>query len=150
MMKKAAQAAVFFQLIAMVLLLSSCGGKVHTRQQAESMASQYMMYLQQEEYAKAVMLFSPKVRDSAREQLQKISDKLGHLKQYRMLGKEINTVFSGKYFLFEYGTEYEKYSKVDAKYTRNTATDVLTLFYSLSDKTLYIVSHAVESEGLHS
>ncbi len=140
-------AAIFFGCF--LLLGLGCGEKNNTQQQADAKAEQYLNLIKEEKLQQAATLFGPKLKENALVSLQSRSKKLGRMIAYKLISKEINTVYSGKYFIYEFTSEYEKYTAVDAKYARHYATDVLTLFYSLSNDTLSVVSHMSESDGLH-
>ena len=140
---------IFFPFMVVMSMLGACGNQPSIKVKADAMAEQYFELLESEKYAEAALLFTGNQQPSAKDTIEKIKNTLGILKKVKLTNREINTVLRGKFFIYQFETEYEKYSSLKADYTRHHATEILTIFYDLSDESLAIVAHTIESGGLH-
>jgi len=116
-------------------MVSGCES-AHDSSDAQQLATQYMQRIQAGNLEQAAQLYPEDMRRNWQDFLQKAQAKYGSLRSYKFTGIEINTVYSGKYFLFN----------VDAEYANASTMEVLTLFRNVSDDRLFIVSHKI-SEG---
>ena len=98
--------------------------------QAKQIALQYYELIRSQQFDKAVALFPPETQQQWLETLQRTHERLGNLTSYSFSSVEMNTVYSGKYYLFI----------TDAQYETSKAGEILTLFAKVTDNKLYIVS----------
>jgi len=101
--------------------------------QAKQIALQYYELIKSQQFDKAVALFPPDIQQQWLETLQRTHEKLGNLTSYRFSNVEMNTVYSGKYYLFITDTQYET----------SKAGEILTLFEKVTDNKLYIVARKI-------
>ncbi len=124
----------FRVLLSLCLLvgLTACTIPDHSRH-ARELAQQYYQYLKAGELDQAAALFPPDKRDMQLEILKERQQELGVLQDFRLSGEENSTVYSGKFYIFDTDTRYEK----------RAAGEVLTLLEKVNDDKLYIVSQKV-------
>jgi hypothetical protein len=115
-------------------LLSGCEG-AHDSSDAQQLATQYMQRIQAGDFAQAAQLYPEDMRRNWKDFLQQGEAKYGALRSYKFTGVEVNTVYSGKYYLFN----------VDAEYANASTMEVLTLFKNVSDNHFFIVSHKISA-----
>lgn len=116
-------------------LTAGCEGS-HDSQAAQQIALQYMKQVQAGDLDQAVKYYPEDTRRNWREFLNQAQKKNGPIKSYKFTNTEVNTVYSGKYYIFT----------VDVEYAKTSTTDYLTLFKSVSEDRLFIVSHKITTD----
>lgn len=122
-------------LLFCVALVGGCEGS-HDSQAAQQMALLYMKAVQSGDLDQAVKFYPEDTRRNWLDFLHQALKKNGPVKSYKFTNTEMNTVYSGKYYLFT----------VDVEYAKTSTTDYLTLFKSVSDDRLFIVSHKITTD----
>ena len=122
-------------LLFCLILLGGCEGS-HDSQAAQQMALAYMKQVQAGDFDQVVKFYPEDTRRNWRDFLHKAQEKNGPIRSYKFTNTEVNTVYSGKYYLFT----------VDIEYAKTSTTDYLTLFKSVSDDRLFIVSHKITTD----
>lgn len=122
-------------LLFCLILVGGCESS-HDSQAAQQMALVYMKQVQAGDFDQAVKFYPEDTRRNWRDFLQKAQEKNGPIRSYKFTNTEVNTVYSGKYYLFT----------VDVEYAKTSTTDYLTLFKSVSDDHLFIVSHKITTD----
>ena len=122
-------------LLFCLILLGGCEGS-HDSQAAQQMALAYMKQVQAGDFDQAVKYYPEDTRRNWRDFLHKAQEKNGPIRSYKFTNTEVNTVYSGKYYLFT----------VDIEYAKTSTTDYLTLFKGVSDDHLFIVSHKITTD----
>lgn len=115
--------------------LAACTIPDHSRH-AQELARQYYQHLKAGELEQAAALFPPDKRDMQLEILQDRLQKLGPLQDFQLSDEENSTVYSGKFYIFDTDTRYQK----------TAASEVLTLLEKVNDDKLYVVSQKVEPD----
>ena len=122
-------------LLFCLTLIGGCAGS-HDSQAAQQMALAYMKQVQGGDFDQAVKFYPEDTRRNWRDFLRKAQETNGPVRSYKFTNTEVNTVYSGKYYLFT----------VDVEYAKTSTTDYLTLFKSVSDDHLFIVSHKITTD----
>ena len=122
-------------LLFCLVLIGGCEGS-HDSQAAQQIALQYMKQVQAGDLDQAVKFYPEDTRRNWREFLRQAQEKNGPIRSYKFTNTEVNTVYSGRYFLFT----------VDVEYAKTSTTDYLTLFKGVSDDRLFIVSHKITTD----
>ena len=107
-------------------MLLGCSDPGNTTGMAEHMADEYYQAVKNKDFDKAAGLFldSPgEPRAKWLEQLRDYNSKLGDLQDYKLIDKEVDTVYSGSRYIFRYVTTYSK----------SPATETLILFDGVSN-----------------
>jgi len=107
-------------------MLLGCSDPGNTTGMAEHMADEYYQAVKNKDFDKAAGLFldSPGApRAKWLEQLRDYNAKLGDLQDYKLIDKEVDTVYSGSRYVFRYITTYAK----------SPATETLILFDGVSN-----------------
>ena len=97
-------------------MLLGCSDPGNTTSVAEHLADEYYQAVKDKDFDKAAGLFldSPgEPRGKWLEELRDYNAKLGDLQSYKMVGKEVDTVFTGTRYIFRYITTYTKTSAVE-------------------------------------
>jgi hypothetical protein len=128
-------------------MLLGCSDPGNTTGMAEHMADEYYQAVKNKDFDKAAGLFldSPgEPRAKWLEQLRDYNAKLGDLQDYKLIDKEVDTVYSGSRYVFRYVTTYSK----------SPATETLILFDGVSNyaegsaNKMQIQGVVVKSKGL--
>ena len=107
-------------------MLLGCSDPGNTTGMAEHMADEYYQAVKNKDFDKAAGMFldSPgEPRAKWLEQLRDYNAKLGDLQDYKLIDKEVDTVYSGSRYIFRYVTTYSK----------SSATETLVLFDGVSN-----------------
>ena len=105
-------------LLAALALLGACTVQ-HRTEQAKAVAEGFYRALHEDDLeAAAARLAGKKPQEAWLDELRARKLQLGRLQRYQLKDVEINTVFSGTYYLLTYQTAY----------SRGTATETLTVF----------------------
>ncbi|HHH35696.1 MAG TPA: hypothetical protein ENK48_02570 [Gammaproteobacteria bacterium] len=115
--------------------LAACTIPDHSRH-AQELARQYYQHLKAGALDQAAALFPPDKRDMQLAILKERLQKLGALQDFQLSGEENSTVYSGKFYIFDADTRYEK----------TAASEVLTLLEKVNDDKLYVVSQKVDPD----
>ena len=99
-----------------VLLLSACSVGSPDAETVRKIVDQFYQAQQQQDMDAALKFFSDdRSPETWRLHLQNISKSLGKVERYEFKRVEVNTVFSGRFYIFEYQVAYS--SGTDAKET---------------------------------
>jgi hypothetical protein len=72
-------------------------------------------------------------------ELEHVQEKLGKVKSYQLKHSEVNTVLSGRYYIFEYQVTYD---------SGKQAKETVTFFDTVeADDRPAVVAHAISAEG---
>lgn len=128
--------------LGLCVLLSACTMGSPGADIGRQVVDNYYQALQQENVdADALMEYFSDNRapEVWRSHLKNIRKSLGKVDTFEYKGKEVNTVFSGRFYIFEYQVNYD---------SGKGAKETLTLFDSVdSDDQPKIVSHVIAAEG---
>ncbi len=110
-------------LLAALALLGACTVQ-HRTEQAKAVAEAFYQALHEDDLeAAAARLAGKKPQEAWLEELRARKVQLGRLQRYQLKDIEINTVFSGTFYLLTYQTAY----------SRGTATEILTVFEPVNE-----------------
>lgn len=124
---------------AVLALLSGCGSGSPEASVARKLADQFYQAQLQGNIDRALTYYSPsRTPEEWRALLDNTHRQLGELKAYHFKRQEVNTAMSGRFYVFEYNTEYANAKAV---------SETLTLFNKVNDKETKIVSHVITAEG---
>ena len=143
------QDMVGFRLVAalMCIWLAGCSDPGNTVAMAEQTADKFYQAVKSEDFEKAAGYFEDTPSDPRGRwlaQLRENNAKLGALQGYKIVDREVDTVYSGTRYVFVYRTNYSK----------STARETLILFDGVStfgggDKnTMVIQGLVVKAPGL--
>ncbi len=104
--------------------------------QADAIVRQYMTAIKAGKFAQAAAFFPADKRQEWQAFLTDNQQRLGSLGEYSLSGPEMNTVYSGQYFIYI----------IDADYERRSTHEVVTLFLGLKDSKPHIAFHKITSE----
>lgn len=126
--------------LSLYLLLSACTVGSPGADAGRQVAERYYQAMQKQDMGAALGFFSDnRAPEAWRSHLENIADSLGDVERFEYRRKEVNTVFSGRYYIFEYQVNYD---------SGRNAKETLTLFDSVeSDDQPRIVSHVITAEG---
>jgi hypothetical protein len=99
------QASAWIMLVAAVAL-TACGPR-ESGGQVRIFAEQYYRLIQGGDFEGAAAMYPEGERAFARGVLEEAHEKHGALKSFHFTASEQNTVFSGRFYIFSVGTEYE-------------------------------------------
>jgi hypothetical protein len=119
--------------MAALALVASCGNPQEGRR-VQILADQYYRNIQSGNLEQAAQLYLPQERGLALAMLQETRDKLGALHSYHFTGAEQNTVFSGRFYIFTVGTEYD----------HGEHTERLTLRSQVNTDEIVVVSQKID------
>ncbi len=124
----------------LVLLLSACSIGSPDASTVQKVADQFFLAQQQQDFDTAVKFYSDNRSPEAwRSHLENISGSLGNIESYQFKRMEVNTVLSGRLYIFEYEVSYS---------SGKNAKETLTLFDTVeSDDVTGIVSHVISADG---
>ena len=131
-----------------LLLLAACSDPGNTTKVAQQVADGYYQALKNKDFPKAAGYFmDTKAVPRAQwlDELRDYHDKLGDLQSFKLVGQQVNTVYSGTRYTLHYKTQYSKFP----------ATETLILFDGVSTfgggkggNVLQIESLILRSKGL--
>jgi hypothetical protein len=126
-------------LACVCLLFAACMGSPGA-DAGRQVAERYYQTMQQTDIDAALKLFSDnRAPEFWRSHLHNIAESLGAVKRFEYKREEVNTVFSGRYYIFEYQVVYE---------SGKQAKETLTLFDSVeADDHPRIAAHVIAAEG---
>ena len=123
-------------LVVLVMALSGCtSGSVPVGDEDEAMriAESYYAMLQKGEFSKAVELYRPDQQGHWEMFLQANMKAHGPMTKYSFKSNMVNTVFSGKFYIYQISTRYGD----------QAADEILTLFLHVDDDTIQAASHKI-------
>lgn len=128
-------------LVSLVVLLS-CTKDV-SDEQAEKTMQEFQAALQAQDFDKALSYYSNSFfeivpRESWEKQLKEVQEKLGAIQSFKLKERSVNTVFSGKRFIYIYNVTY----------AQDVATETIVLEQELTEKQAKIVVHKIDSKAL--
>ncbi len=101
--------------------------------EAKRIAENYYALLQNGELAKAVELYRPEQRGHWAMFLQNQAKEMGPMTKYSFKSNTVNTVFSGKFYIFQ----------VSTRYGDQAADEILTLFLHVDEQNIHLASHKI-------
>ncbi len=124
----------------LVLIVSACAVGSPGVEVAQKVADEFYQAQQQQDMEKALSFYSgQRVAEEWRAHLEHLTKTLGTVQSYSLKNTEVNTVLSGRFYIFDYQVNYS---------SGKGAAETLTLFDSVeTDDVPKIVSHAVAAEG---
>jgi len=140
MFKKEMRVGLMSLLLALAVLVSACSIGSPETEVAQQAVEGFYQAQQQQDMEKALKYFSNKrTPEEWRSHLEHLRDSLGAVQNYALKHTEVNTVLSGRFYIFEYQVNYN---------SGKGAKETLTLFDSVeADDTPLIASHAIMAEG---
>lgn len=129
--------------ILLALLVSGCSVGSPGVEVAQTAVDGFYQAQQQQDMAKALGFFSDKrTPEEWRSHLEHLHDALGMVQSYTQKGVEVNTVLSGRFYIFDYQVNYS---------SGKGAKETLTLFDSVDEGDApLIASHTIMAEGFTS
>ena len=127
--------------------LGGCSNPGNTVGMAQQLADNFYQAVKSQDFEKAAAYFQDSPSDPRGRWLAELRDnnkKLGSLESYKLVDKEVDTVYSGTRYIFVYLT----------KYSKHTARETLILFDGVStfggdDKNVMTIQGmVVKSQGL--
>lgn len=141
MTKRRAAAAWLYGLGATFLLLSACTMANHANsEKALAVAQAFYDVIRTRDFDHALSFYDPgffevQPRESRLTYFQGIAETLGSLKEVTLSESQINTIYSGRQYLYVFVNQYE----------HGNATETMTLMQPLEQEQILIVSHKIES-----
>lgn len=126
---------------ALSLFLSACSSSNHASgEKALAVANAFFEVIRARDFERALAFYDPgffevEPRASRLAYLQNVAETLGSLKQVTMSESQINTIYSGRQYLYVFVNQYE----------RGNATETVTLMQPIGKEQILIVSHKIES-----
>lgn len=122
-------------LVMLLIALTGCTSNVPVGDEDEAMriAESYYAMLQNGEFDNAVELFETNQQGHWAMFLQNNMKKLGLMTKYSFKNNMVNTVFSGKFYIYQISTRYGD----------QAADEILTLFLHVDDSEIEIASHKI-------
>ncbi len=122
-------------LVMLLIALTGCTSNVPVGDEDEAMriAESYYAMLQNGEFDNAVALFEANQQGHWAMFLQDNMKKLGLMTRYSFKSSMVNTVFSGKFYIYQISTRYGD----------QAADEILTLFLHVDDTEIEIASHKI-------
>lgn len=130
----------FASLLLAVVALAGCSIGSPPGDVAQQSADGFFQAQQQQDMEKALSFYSDKrLPEEWRAHLERVRDTLGTVQSYTLKNSEVNTVLSGRFYIFDYQVSYS---------SGKGAKETLTLFDSVEaeDKPL-IASHTISADG---
>lgn len=125
--------------IAIVALSSACSIKSPPLDAAQTVAEQFFAARMAGDTATALSHYSTKrPAETWQAHLDHIESSLGTLLSSELKGTEVNTVLSGRYYIFDYTTRYSGGAN---------ARETLTIFNKVDEEQTTIVAHDVSADG---
>jgi hypothetical protein len=106
-------------------LVVACSDSGNTLGKAEQVSEQFFQAVKSKDFEKAAAYFQDSPSDPRGKWLEELrlnNTKLGDLESYKMVDKEVDTVYSGTRYIFVYET----------KYSKHPARETLILFHGVS------------------
>lgn len=138
---------IHFFFLSMVMgcvsLLAACSAPQATGDQARQVVEQFYAALKAADYAGAAGHMDPNFFQREPQEvwiasMKNIADKLGPLQEMKLKESQINTIYSGRQFLYIFINRYEK----------GNATETVVLLQPLDKKEIKVVAYKVESVHL--
>lgn len=127
---------LLFSIGLLFVALSGCTSgsiPIGDEKEARKIAENYYALLQNGEMNKAVELFQPDQRGHWAMFLQNQLKELGPLTKYSFKSNTVNTVFSGKFYIFQ----------VSTRYGDKAADEIVTLFLHVDESEIHLTSHKI-------
>lgn len=127
-------------LVVLLAVLAGCSTSsvpVGDEDEARRIAESYYAMLQNGEIARAAALYKPDQSGHWTMFLEEQFAKDGPLTSYSFKSDTVNTVFSGKFYIFQVGT----------KYGEKSADEIVTLLLKVNEQDIRIVSHKINPAG---
>lgn len=124
-------------LVVLFLALGGCSTSsvpVGDEDEARRIVESYYALLQNGDFSKAVELYKPAQRGHWEMFLQNQQQEVGPITSYAIKSMTVNTVFSGKFYIFQVGTKYGEHS-ID---------EIVTLFLKVTEQDIHIASHKID------
>jgi len=119
-------------ILSLIVVTTACIGESPTDNQgAAKLLKEYYQDIQAGDLDRAVALYPEKDRPTWKAFLQINQESLGALKRFQIDHAEINTVYSGVYFVFT----------IDAQYEKHEATEIITIFQEVDQKRPWLNYH---------
>ncbi len=128
--------SLLLPLAVLLVALTGCTSgsvPIGDEDEARRIAESYYALLQNGELAKAVELYKPEQRGHWAMFLQNQAKELGPMTKYSFKSNTVNTVFSGKFYIFQ----------VSTRYGDQAADEIVTLFLHVEEQNIHLVSHKV-------
>lgn len=130
----------FSVLMGCVSLLAACGAPQATGDQARQVVEQFYAALKAADYTGAAghmdpNFFQREPQDVWIASMKNVAAKLGPLQEMKLKESQINTIYSGRQFLYIFINRYEK----------GNATETVVLLQPLDKKEIKVVAYKVES-----
>lgn len=124
----------------LALLVTACSIGSPGTDVAQKAVDGFYQAQQQQDMESALKYFSDKrAPEEWRSHLEHLRDSLGNVQNSSLKHTEVNTVLSGRFYIFEYQVNYS---------SGKGAKETLTLFDSVDEKdTPLIASHVIMAEG---
>ena len=127
-------------LMSMSLMLGGCSVGSPGVDVAQKTADDFYQAQQQQDMEKALSFYSDsRAKEEWQTHLEHINQSLGAVQSYKLKNVEVNTVLSGRFYMFDYQVNYS---------SGKGAAETLTLFDSVEpDDVPLIASHTISAEG---
>lgn len=126
----------------LILGLSACSIGSPDAEVAKQRVEQYFQAQQQQNLEAALGFYSSSEKrsiDNWRSHLEHVSKSLGKVEHHEFKRMEVNTVLSGRFYIFEYQVSYD---------SGKSAKETLTMYDTVeSDDVPGIVAHVILAEG---
>ena len=99
-------------MVMLCAFMAGCTDPGNTVSKAEQLADNFYVAVKNQDFDKAASYFEDTPNDPRGRWLKELRDnhdKLGNLESYKMVDKEVDTVYSGTRYIFIYQTTYTKY-----------------------------------------
>jgi len=136
MIRSAYAKSLLLPLVVLLAALSGCSTStvpVGDEDEAKRIAESYYALLQNGELGKAVELYKPDQQGHWAMFLQDKRKELGPMTKHSFKSNTVNTVFSGKFYIYQLSTRYGD----------QAADEILTLFLHVDDTQIEIASHKI-------
>lgn len=125
------------------LVLAGCDKPQASTEHVKGLAEKYWQAVQQANFDEALTFygkgfFEAQPESAWKARLQEVQAKLGPLKTWRLKDTQINTMFSGRQYMFKFINAYEK----------GNATETLVFFQQVNEEDVKILAHQIESLAL--
>lgn len=143
--KGRASLAVLFAAVMLSLMLGLGGcSKEVSEDRVSPLVDEYMETFKAKDYEKLLTFYRPdffNLQNSTEwvDHLKSIHNTLGEIQNVKQKQKQVNTVFSGRRFIYEYSVKYEK------GYTKDT----VMFFQEVTSPEVKIQMHKIESPLLN-
>ncbi len=128
--------------LVLLLSLSACTIGSPGAEVVQKRADQFYQVLQQQDLETALGFYSPSEKrssDAWRSHLEHVADSLGKVETFEFKRIEVNTVLSGRFYIFEYQVSYD---------SGKSGKETLTFFDTVeTDDVAGIVAHVISADG---